>query len=135
MDRLQLLLLAVAGLMVLWLVWQGAKAWLRRGIRVDGGSLAREMPTLLYFSSESCVPCRLQQAPAIDLLRQRMDGRALFREYDALEHPDMARRYKVFTVPTTVVVASCGDVVAVNYGVTPADKLRRQLDEAEGACE
>ena len=135
MDRLQLLLLAFACMLALWLAWQGAKLWLRRGIRVDTGSLAPEMPTLLYFSNESCAPCRLQQAPAIDLLRQRMDGRAYFQEYDTLEHPDVARRYKVLTVPTTVVVASCGDVVAVNYGVTPADKLRHQLDEAEDACD
>ncbi|MGD9147508.1 MAG: hypothetical protein PVI80_18210 [Anaerolineae bacterium] len=39
------------------------------------------------------------------------------------------------TASMTVVVASCGDVVAVNYGVTPADRLRHQLDEAEDACE
>jgi thioredoxin-like negative regulator of GroEL len=134
MDRLQLLLLACVGMLVLWLAWQGAKVWLRRGIRVDTAALTPEMPTLLYFSSESCAPCRLQQAPTIDVLRQRMDGRARFQEYDALEHPDLVRRYKVLTVPTTVVVAPCGDVVAVNYGVTQADKLRHQLDEAEDAC-
>ena len=75
MDRLQLLLLVFAGMVALWLAWQGAKAWLRRGIRVDTGALAPEMPTLLYFSSEHCAPCRLQQAPAIELLRQRLGER------------------------------------------------------------
>jgi hypothetical protein len=36
----------------------------------------------------------------------------------------------VLTVPTTVVIAPNGEVVAVNYGVTQAKKLQRQLAAA-----
>lgn len=47
----------------------------------------------------------------------------------------LVRHYRVLTVPTTVVVAPCGDVVAVNYGVALAEKLQHQLDQAARACE
>ena len=63
-------------------------------------------------------------------LRQRMGESVCFQEYDAVAHPDIAGRYRVLTVPTTVVIAPGGEVVAVNYGVTQADKLRRQLADA-----
>lgn len=135
MDRLQVVFLALMGMGLLWLAWQGAKLWLRRGIRVEATALSDDRPALLYFSSENCAPCRLQQAPAIAALQQSMAGRARFQEFDVLEHPTLARRYRVLTVPTTVVLAACGDVVAVNHGVTRADKLQRQLDQASDACE
>ena len=135
MDRMQLVMLALFAAGALWLAWQGAKLWIRRGIRVEAAEGSLDRPTLLYFSSDSCAPCRFQQAPAIAASDRLKDGRARLQEYDALEHPDLARRYRVLTVPTTVVVAPCGDVVAVNYGVTHSEKLRHQLDEAEDACD
>jgi thioredoxin-like negative regulator of GroEL len=92
-----------------------------------------QSPSLVYFSGAHCAPCRFQQRPIVDSLRQVMGSRIQFQEYDAVEHPDLAQRYKVLTVPTTVIIAPDGEVVAVNYGVTPADKLRRQLDRAAAA--
>ena len=53
-----------------------------------------------------------------------------FQEHDAVAHPNLARRYRVLTVPTTVIIAPNGEVVAVNYGVTQANKLQRQLEMA-----
>jgi thioredoxin-like negative regulator of GroEL len=130
MDRLLILLVALAVSGLLWLSWQGVKLWLRRSIRVDRRAWDEKRPTLLYFSSETCVPCRTQQKPVVSRLRQQMGGNIRVEEHDALLNPELARRYRVFTVPTTVVVAPDGRVVAVNYGVTQADKLRRQLAEA-----
>ena len=130
MDRIQILLFAFFALGLAWLAWQGAKVWMRRGIRAGAGEVDNRFPTLLYFSGDHCSPCRLQQAPIFDSLRQSLGSRARFQEYDAVENPDLARQYRVLTVPTTVVVAPDGDVVAVNYGVTQAEKLRHQLNEA-----
>jgi thioredoxin 1 len=129
-DRLLILLLVVAGLALAWLVWRAAKVWLRRGIDVDGTAAGGKLPTLLYFSSESCAPCGLQQAPTIATVQQSMGGRARFREVDADANPDLVRRYRVLTVPTTIVVAPGGEVVAINYGLTEAVKLQRQLNRA-----
>jgi thioredoxin 1 len=130
MDRLLILLSVLAGLALLWLAWRVAKVWLRRGIEVDGTADGSKLPTLLYFSSESCTPCHLQQAPAIATLQQSMGDRACFREVDAEANPDLVRRYRVLTVPTTIVVAPGGEVVAINYGLAEAAKLQKQLHTA-----
>lgn len=130
MDRLLILLIALAGMASLWLAWRGVKVWLRRSIRVDREISQDNRPTLLYFHSKECAPCRLQQSPILASLQKTLGDGVHFRDYDALAHPDLARRYRVLTVPTTVVIAPDGEVLAVNYGVTQADKLRRQLKQA-----
>ena len=130
MDRLLVLLIALIGIGVLWLTWQGIKLRLRRNIRVDRTTLDGDRPTLLYFSSPDCVPCRTQQAPILIALRGLLGNSVRFQEYDAVAHPEVARRFRVLTVPTTVVIAPGGEVVAVNYGVTRAKVLERQLMEA-----
>lgn len=135
MDRLLMLLVVLAATGVLWVVWQGIKLWLRRSIHVDRTTPNDGRPALLYFHSDDCVPCRLQQSPIVASLRQRMGESVRFQEYDAVAHPDIAGRYRVLTVPTTVVIAPGGKVVAVNYGVTQADKLRRQLAAAAAGLE
>ena len=135
MDRLVILAIAVAGMTALWLAWQGAKLWLRRSIRVDQETPNDDRPTLLYFSSPDCAPCILQQSPNLASLREALGDCVNFQEYDAVAHPDLARRYRVLTVPTTVVITPNGDVAAVNYGVTQADKLHRQLEAAADGLE
>jgi thiol-disulfide isomerase/thioredoxin len=135
MNRLIILLIAIAGMAALWLAWQGAKLWLRRSIRVDQETLNDDRPTLLYFSSPDCAPCILQQSPILASLREILGDCVNFQEYDAVAHPDLARRYRALTVPTTVVITSNGEVVAVNYGVTQANKLHRQLEAAADGLE
>ncbi len=130
MDRLTILLVAIAGMAALWLAWRGIKLWLRHSIRVDQETLNDDKPTLLYFSSPDCAPCHLQQSPILASLQEALGDCVSFQEYDAVAHPDLARRYRVLTVPTTVVITPHGDVVAVNYGVTQAEKLKRQLEMA-----
>ena len=51
---------------------------------------------------------------------------------DAVADREMADRFHVYTLPTTVVIASDGRAVHVNYGYAPAPKLERQLAEARG---
>lgn len=130
MDRLTILLVAIAGMAVLWLAWRGIKLWLRHSIRVDQETLNDDKPTVLYFSSPDCAPCHLQQSPILTSLHETLGDCVSFQEYDAVAHPDLARRYRVLTVPTTVIITPHGEVVAVNYGVTRAEKLQRQLEMA-----
>jgi thioredoxin 1 len=135
MDRPVILLIALAGMGGLWLAWWGLKSRLRRSIRVNREALNDDYPTLLYFHSDDCAPCRVQQSPILDSLQQELGDCVRFQDYDALAYPELARRYRVLTVPTTVVIAPGGEVVAVNYGVARADKLQRQLEEAAAGSE
>jgi peroxiredoxin len=49
------------------------------------------------------------------------------KKYDVSQDPELASRYKVLTVPTTVVLDRRGRVAHINYGVTEQAKLESQL--------
>jgi thiol-disulfide isomerase/thioredoxin len=127
MERLAILALIALGCGLSLLGWQLVKARLQQNIEVEPALFGRNKPAVLYFSAEHCLPCRLRQAPIVAELQRVLGNEVTFFEYDAVAHPGLARRYRVLTVPTTVVVAPGGDVVAVNYGIAEAAKLRAQL--------
>ena len=70
MERPAILVIALAGAGGLWLIWWGIKSGLRRSIRVEREILSDDYPTLLYFHSVDCAPCRHQQGPIVASLEQ-----------------------------------------------------------------
>ncbi|HEV2140079.1 MAG TPA: thioredoxin family protein, partial [Candidatus Dormibacteraeota bacterium] len=88
----------------------------------------RPEPYILYFTGDSCTVCRTHQEPALARL-----GDVRIDKVDAVEDRALADRFHVYTLPTTVVMASDGTALHVNYGYAPANKLERQLAEARGA--
>lgn len=131
-DRI-LALAAVAVLAVaIWLSSRAYRAWIRRAPAENGALDAVGLPhdgrpAVLGFSGEYCLSCKTQQRPALDRLHEAFGESLHVLELDALEHSDLAARYGVLTVPTTVVLDGRRGVVAINYGFTPADKLVAQL--------
>ena len=131
-DRI-LALAAVALLAAaVWLGSRGYRLWISRAPAhdslLDNVGLPRDgRPAVLGFSGEYCLPCKTQQRPALDRLHEAFGESLHVLELDALEHSDLAARYGVLTVPTTVVLDGRRGVVAINYGFTPADKLAAQL--------
>jgi thioredoxin-like negative regulator of GroEL len=59
-----------------------------------------------------------------------MDGRIQIEHFDATVAPDLARQFGVLVVPTTVVAAPDGRIVAINGGLTDRDRLREQIVNA-----
>jgi thioredoxin-like negative regulator of GroEL len=132
------LLLALTGLVVLAVVvvraWNGRRVrhlmdtenavpfWDTLGEAPDG------RPTLVTFSTPSCAACRSAQAPAVSAVEQEL-GAAEVRviRVDAALRPEVARVFGVRTVPSTVVLAPAGRVVAVNQGFAPRRRLVEQL--------
>jgi thioredoxin-like negative regulator of GroEL len=49
---------------------------------------------------------------------------------DAARQPQVARAFGVLTVPSTVVLAPSGNVVAVNHGFAPTGRLVEQLQHS-----
>lgn len=88
-------------------------------------------PTLVTFSTPSCAACRITQAPAVRAVEQQL-GAAEVRviRVDAASRPEIARVFGVQTVPSTVVLAPAGRVVAVNQGFAPSGRLVEQLQRA-----
>lgn len=85
------------------------------------------LPTILYFTTPDCVQCRLRQMPILEQLLSELGHPVVLRKVDALEHEDLARRYGVLTVPTTVILDATGRPRAINHGLATADRLRSQL--------
>jgi hypothetical protein len=95
----------------------------------DGEELRAGDPYILYFTGESCTVCRTHQEPALAKL-----GDVRIDKVDAIADRVLADRFHVYTLPTTVVMASDGHALHVNYGYAPAPKLERQLAEARSTA-
>jgi thioredoxin-like negative regulator of GroEL len=96
----------------------------RRSVAGEQASPASS-PYLLYFWVENCTACKTHQEPAL----RRLPGIRI-EKIDALKELALAKRFGVYTLPTTVVVDRDGTPLQVNYGYADARKLRRQLEAA-----
>jgi thioredoxin-like negative regulator of GroEL len=122
----QLWALAVAGLVVLAAACLEAYRSARARRMAAGATAApASEPYILYFTGDSCTVCRTHQEPALAKL-----GAIRVDKVDAVAERDLADRFHVYTLPTTVVMAADGRALHVNYGYAPAPKLERQLAEA-----
>jgi thiol-disulfide isomerase/thioredoxin len=126
-------LLIAAGLLVLlvgvsWLVraW-----WTRRRQRLVGelrrNGAAHGGPRILYFSTPYCVTCREMQEPALERLQRLAPVSVEIVHVDPVEQPEVAKQYRVLTVPTTAVFDCEGKLVEINYGYASFAQLAQQL--------
>lgn len=83
-------------------------------------------PLLLYFRSDHCAPC-VTQAHYLEQLEKKWNGNLTIQKIDTPTEPDKAHQYGVFTLPTTILVDSLGQVRQVNYGLTNSQKLSMQV--------
>jgi thioredoxin-like negative regulator of GroEL len=83
---------------------------------------------ILAFSSEDCKQCHLLQAPALQRVRQQHGDTVAVVEIDAVASPEMAQRYHILTVPSTVILDPSGKAHAVNYGFANTQRLLQQVD-------
>ena len=94
--------------------------WHYLGLAPDG------RPTLVTFSTPSCAACHQAQAPAArDVVERLHDVRHV--NVDAAAQPNVAKAFGVQTVPSSAVLASAGQLVAVNQGFAPSTKLIEQI--------
>lgn len=127
-ERLLILAVIVAAVAIIWLGlrWRSSRIR-RRGAADLLQVLADPQPLVLAFSTPECVPCRTQQKPALDELLRRYPDTLEVREVDATVQPELAERFGIMTVPTTVVINHYGRVVAINHGVARWERLASQL--------
>jgi thioredoxin-like negative regulator of GroEL len=86
----------------------------------------RSIPTLLYFHSDNCAACPMQER-ALDQLATAWNGRLAIERIDAGREPEKASRYRVFSLPTTILIDTAGQIRQINYGLANSSKLERQL--------
>ena len=84
-------------------------------------------PTIVYFTTPDCAPCKTVQRPALDKLSNLFGEKLHVVEIDATERPDLAKTWGVMSVPTTFLLNSRGEARYVNNGVARVEKLMEQL--------
>jgi thioredoxin-like negative regulator of GroEL len=97
------------------------------GSVVETSRTNRRLPSILYFTGENCTICHTAQRPALRALASGIDSNLEIREVDIAVEPELARRYRVMSLPTTIVLDADGQVTEINVGFASSDTLRRQL--------
>ena len=100
----------------------------RRHVRVLGDleTAVSQIPTILYFASDSCAACPSQARYLEQLLAQWQED-LVIQKIDTEVEPETAVKYGVFTLPTTILIDQQGDVREINYGLTHTHKLTQQV--------
>ena len=79
------------------------------------------------FWAEWCGPCKTI-APVLDELAHEYAGRVTIGKVNVDEHPGLAARFQVRSIPTLLLFKG-GQVVDQVVGVVPKTKLREKLDK------
>ncbi len=133
LERFYIMLYAIALGGLIWMAYWG---WLRlRMRRLAVAALPPSLqqlvqpgrPAILYFTTDSCVQCRMQQAPALERLAAATG--IPVHKFDAVTQSDLTSFYGVMTVPTTVVLDPERRPHAINFGLAPLQKLQEQVGD------
>jgi thiol-disulfide isomerase/thioredoxin len=89
-----------------------------------------QLPSILYFTGEACTICHTAQRPALRKLATEIISGVEIRQIDIAVEPELARRYRVMSLPTTIVLNGAGEVMDINVGFASGEILRRQLVDA-----
>lgn len=95
--------------------------------QLAGSTTIDHRPSILYFRSDHCVPCQVQ-SHHLRQLQSDLDGDLTIREIDAERERELAARYGIVTLPTTLVTDGRGQVKHINYGLAASSTLARQLE-------
>jgi thiol-disulfide isomerase/thioredoxin len=88
-------------------------------------------PTVVAFSTPSCLACKSAQLPALNALVEQLGPEAVrVIQIDATIQPSVAEKFGILTVPTTVILAQSGQVATTNNGFAPVDRLAQQVQAA-----
>src|SRR2546422_11356961 len=81
---------------------------------------------MVDFWAEWCAPCRAI-APALEDLARESGGKVSLAKVNVDEHPGLAARYGVRSIPTILFMRD-GTVVDQVIGAVPKAQLRKKLD-------
>ena len=133
--------LVLVSILLLLVVWSGRRfveAQRRRALAavpltLSGGDAdahaSLSLVRILAFSSADCRQCHEMQIPALQRVLDARGSKVSVAEVDAPNSPDLAQRYRILTLPSTVIMDAAGRTHAVNYGFANTQRLLDQVDE------
>jgi thioredoxin 1 len=87
-------------------------------------------PGVVLFTADYCGPCKHRQRPTIQKVIAHFGEQTIqFILVDVDELPEVANRWGVMSLPTTVILDKAGQPVHINHGVTPQETLQHQLQQ------
>ena len=86
------------------------------------------LPVVVEFWAEWCPPCRTI-APVLESIAAGQDPSVQIFKVNVDEHPDLAARYEVFSIPTLLVFRE-GALVRRMVGARGRSQLVREIEES-----
>ncbi|GBD07693.1 Thioredoxin C-1 [bacterium HR21] len=86
------------------------------------------VPVLVDFWAEWCMPCRIL-SPVLERLAQKANGRWVLAKVNTEEHPELAYRYGVRSIPNVKLFVD-GEVINEFVGALPEHLIERWLEQA-----
>ena len=91
--------------------------------------LGADKPVLVDFWATWCMPCRML-APTIEELAEDLEGKVIVGKVNVDEDPDLARKYRVASIPTLIVFEN-GAEVRRSVGVVAREDILDMLGIAD----
>ena len=88
--------------------------------------LNADVPVLVDFWATWCMPCRML-APVIEEIASENEGKIKVGKVNVDENPDLARKYRVMSIPTVAVLEK-GAVINISVGFKPKEELLELID-------
>lgn len=89
--------------------------------------LKSELPVLVDFWAEWCVPCRML-TPLIDQISQDYSGKIKVAKLNVDECPESASKFSIQSIPTLAVFHN-GKIVSKNVGVIPKQTIVEMFEK------
>jgi thiol-disulfide isomerase/thioredoxin len=126
-----LILIAVAAALAagycLLRAWQAHRLRALAAERPFAGLVPAGRPAVVAFTLPGCVDCRARQAPALRRLSESLGEGVVVQTLTVSEHPGLADRLGLLTVPATAVVDARGVLRHLNQGFADEGRLAGQL--------